>query len=207
MPPALADPSSTTSLTSSTQHRVFAITITGGHECSGTGRRLNVPKRDLIATTSLILEQRRLRIAEDMRDTDALIEELLTYHRRIISENGTETFSAPSGGHDDLVIALSLALWLTENRSLPDPSLPTVLVDRGEIPGIVAMGDGRSSATTEPQHPRKTRCDVEETPPKSPHQTRTNYAREPSPKPGGNNHSHPRSRQRSTRVHSASRFK
>jgi hypothetical protein len=118
--------------------RLFAITITGGHEVNGSGRKLNVPKRDLIATTSLILEQRRLHIAEDMRDTDELIEELLTY-RRIISEHGTETFSAPSGGHDDLVLALSLALWLAENRHLPDPDMWTVNVTRGDIPSIVTM--------------------------------------------------------------------
>ncbi len=120
---------------------LFAITITAGQEVSGGSRKLNVPKRDLIATTSLILEQHRLHIAENMRDTDALIDELLDY-RRITNERGTETYAAASGRHDDLVLALSLALWLTENRSLPDPSLPTVLVDRGEIPGIVAMGEG-----------------------------------------------------------------
>jgi hypothetical protein len=121
--------------------RLFAITITGGHEETHRGRNLNVPKRDLISTTSLILEQRRLRIAEEMDHTEALIEELLTY-RRITSEHGTETYSAPSGRHDDLVIALSLALWLTQNRPLPDPNLPTVYVPRGDIPGIVRMGEG-----------------------------------------------------------------
>lgn len=115
--------------------RVYAITITGGHERSGTGRTLNVPKRDLIATTSLILEQDRLRIAKNMHHTDALLEELLAY-RRIITESGTETYSAPSGGHDDLVLALSLALWLAENQRLPDPDMWTVYVPRGDIPGI-----------------------------------------------------------------------
>lgn len=76
-----------------------------------------------------------------MRDTDALVDELLAY-RRITSERGTETYAAPSGRHDDLLVALALAVWLTENRPIPDPNLPTVFVDRGEIPGIVAMGEG-----------------------------------------------------------------
>jgi hypothetical protein len=94
---------------------MFAITITGGNETTGEHRKPNVPKRDLIGTTSLILEQRRLRIAENMMHTEALIDELLAY-RRTISERGNDTYGAPSGSHDDLVLALSLALWTAENR-------------------------------------------------------------------------------------------
>jgi hypothetical protein len=157
--------------------RVFAITITGGHEPSGTGRRLNIPKRDLIATTSLILEQHRLRIAENMRDTDELIEELLTYPR-IISEHGTDTYTAPSGGHDDLVLALSLALWLAENRPIPNPDMWTCWVDRSNIAGIVTMG---RASTTEPNIRHKPKgTAIDDTPPKSPHQPRSNYSREPA---------------------------
>ena len=59
-----------------------------------------------------------------------------------ISEHGTETYSAPSGRHDDLVLALSLALWLAENRPLPDPDMWTSTFTRGDIPGIVRMGEG-----------------------------------------------------------------
>jgi hypothetical protein len=120
---------------------LFAITITNGHEVSGSNRNLNVPKRDLITTTTLILEQRRLRIAEDMSDTDALVDELLTY-RRTTSERGTDTYSAPSGHHDDRLLALTLAIWLTEHRPAPNPNRRNVYWDRGEIPGIVRMGEG-----------------------------------------------------------------
>lgn len=120
--------------------RLFAITITAGHEASGTDRKL--PKRDLIATTSLILEQGRLHIANNMRHADALIDELLTY-RRLISENGTETYTAPSGRHDDLVLALSLALWLARKRPVnPYLNRSCDVVPRGDIPGIIPMGQG-----------------------------------------------------------------
>jgi Terminase RNaseH-like domain len=120
---------------------LFAITITSGYGVGGGSRDLTVPKRDLVATISLIFEQRRLHIAESMRDTEALLDELLAY-RRTTTERGMDTYSAASGRHDDLVLALSLALWLAENRLMPDPNVPTVFVPRGDIPGIVAMGEG-----------------------------------------------------------------
>jgi Terminase RNaseH-like domain len=95
---------------------LFAITITGGTEVTGRHRDPNVPKRHLISTTSLILEQRRLRIAEKMRHTDTLVDELLAF-RRFISERGSDTYGGSSGSHDDLVFALSLGLWTAENHN------------------------------------------------------------------------------------------
>jgi hypothetical protein len=76
-----------------------------------------------------------------MNDTDALIEELLAY-RRITNDRGTDTYTAAAGSHDDLVLALSLALWLTENRPIRDPNLPAISTPQGDIPGIVTMGEG-----------------------------------------------------------------
>jgi hypothetical protein len=102
---------------------LFAITITGGNEVTGGHRDPHVPKRDLVGTTSLTLEQRRLQITENMRDTDALLDELLAY-RRTISERGNDTYGAASGTHDDLVLALSLALWTAENRRPPARQYP-----------------------------------------------------------------------------------
>jgi hypothetical protein len=97
---------------------IYGITITAGSSLSGTPKDPHVPKKDLIATTIVILEQRRLQIAEPMHDTNALIEELLAY-RRITTDHGHDTYQAASGTHDDLVLALSLALWTAEHKPLP----------------------------------------------------------------------------------------
>jgi hypothetical protein len=97
---------------------LYAITITAGASITGGHKNPHVPKRDLISTTSVILEQRRLRIAENMRDTDALTDELLDY-RRTTTDRGNDTYAAAAGSHDDLVLALSLALWAAENKPLP----------------------------------------------------------------------------------------
>ena len=110
-------------------NRIYAVTITSGATVTGTNGNPHVPKRDLIGITSVILEQRRLRIAENMRDTGALIDELLAF-RRTTTERGNDTYSAASGSHDDLVLALSLALWTAEHRSPP----PRMYASRPQLP-------------------------------------------------------------------------
>jgi hypothetical protein len=97
---------------------LFAITITSGYTVTGDNRNPHVPKEDLISTTSVLLEQNRLRIAASMRHTQNLVDELIDY-RRTTTPRGNETYAAASGKHDDLVLALSLALWTAENRRPP----------------------------------------------------------------------------------------
>jgi hypothetical protein len=101
---------------------IYAITITGGTAVTRRGKRPNVPKSDLISTACVVLEQRRLRVAANMRETETLIDQLLAY-RRTTNERGHDTYAAASGSHDDLVIALALALWTAENKNLvPRPA-------------------------------------------------------------------------------------
>ena len=104
---------------------VYAITITAGDSVTGKPKDPRVPKQDLIATTSVILEQGRLRIATAMRETQTLRDELLSF-KYTPTEHGHHTFGASRGQHDDLVISLSLALWLLEERRIRNPNLPTV---------------------------------------------------------------------------------
>ena len=71
----------------------------------------NVPKRDLIASVQLALEQGELRIARDLREAGALVEELVDV-RKTARESGRDRVGADRvGEHDDLVIALALACW------------------------------------------------------------------------------------------------
>jgi hypothetical protein len=76
-----------------------------------------------------------------MPETSTLIDELLSYHHDL-TEHGNDTYNAGHGQHDDLVLALSLALWLAANRRIRNPNQVNVAWDRGDIPGIVAMGEG-----------------------------------------------------------------
>jgi len=120
---------------------LYAITITAGNNEGGNHKNPNVPKQDLIATTIVHLEQGLLCIANDMPETRTLRDELLSY-RRTTTGHGNDTYGADTGQHDDLVIALSLALWLHKNRRIGYLNTTHSVVPRGEIPGIVPMGDG-----------------------------------------------------------------
>lgn len=112
-------------------NRCYAITITGGTSVGGEGSQLTVPKRDLVTTTQVLLQQRRLRIAPDIPDATTLIDELLAY-RVTISESGHDSYNPwRERDHDDLVLALCLAAWTAENK--PAPYIRSVSVARGRI--------------------------------------------------------------------------
>jgi hypothetical protein len=112
-------------------HDIYAITITGGAAVGGTGYKPTVPKRDLINTTAVLLQQGRLRIASELSDTDQLISELRSYRIKT-SDSGHDRYE-PAGNqdHDDLLLALSLALWLAERKPFRHA---TILRPKGRIP-------------------------------------------------------------------------
>ena len=72
---------------------------------------MNVPKQDLIAGVQMALERRELRIAKKVREAGTLKRELLDV-RMSRRDSGYLRFGADGyGQHDDLVIALALAIW------------------------------------------------------------------------------------------------
>ena len=117
-----------------TQHRppdVYAITITSGTSVGGSGYHCTVPKRDLINTTAVLLQQQRILIAADLPDAKALVHELLSYRIKI-SDSGHDSYGpASSQDHDDLLLALSLALWTAERHPV---CYATLSVPKGRIP-------------------------------------------------------------------------
>ena len=123
---------------------LYAITITGGANITGNHQNPHVPKQDLISTTSVILEQRRLHIAENMRETEALIDELAAF-RRTMTEHGNTMYGAASGSHDDLVLALSLGLWTAENKYPPPRPYQSNINQllRARLPSIAEMAAAR----------------------------------------------------------------
>lgn len=91
-----------------------AVTLTGGNAI-GEPRRgeISVPKRDLVATTKAMLQTGRLRVASRLPDAPVLVRELLAMDVTL-SAAAHDSYGARSGDHDDLVLALSLALWGAE---------------------------------------------------------------------------------------------
>lgn len=79
---------------------LWPIVITGGEKANQHDGRWYVPKRDLIGGLQLLLEKEDLRIAKKLKETGALVRELVDMR----AKQKTET-------HDDLVLATALACW------------------------------------------------------------------------------------------------
>jgi hypothetical protein len=88
-----------------------AVTITGGERESLNGNVWSVPKRDLIAGVQLLLEQGELRIARGLREAGSLVRELLDVRMTMAGGGRMRLGAEGCGEHDDLVIALALAVW------------------------------------------------------------------------------------------------
>jgi len=96
-----------------------AVTITGGERAHQAGPISYVPKRDLIAGVQVLLERGELKIAREMRETGALVRELLDVKMTWSSGSGNLRMGADgSDEHDDLVIALALAVWRAKRRGI-----------------------------------------------------------------------------------------
>jgi hypothetical protein len=89
---------------------VVPVTITSGDRATQSNGTWRVPKRELIAALMVSLQTGQLRIARKLRDAGALVDELMRM-RATFSEAGHERFGASAGAHDDLVVAVALAVW------------------------------------------------------------------------------------------------
>lgn len=93
-------------------------TITAGFK-EGDG---TVPKKDLVGAVQAALQTRRLRFAADLELTPLLEKELETFRVKVTPDRN-ETFAAwREKDHDDLVLALALAVWYGERYGVADPS-------------------------------------------------------------------------------------
>jgi hypothetical protein len=88
----------------------IGILITGGDSTSRDGSIWRVPKINLVSRLQALLHDQRLHIHKDIPDATALVGELQNF-RAEYSDSGYIRFNARSGKHDDLVLALAIALW------------------------------------------------------------------------------------------------
>lgn len=89
---------------------VMPVTMTGGERAKQAGTGWTVPKMELISGLQVLLEQGQLRVAGRLRQTGALVRELVDIKLR---ETATKVTAGAEGAgeHDDLAIALALACW------------------------------------------------------------------------------------------------
>jgi hypothetical protein len=97
----------------------IGVTITAGHEAkiNDTGG-FHVPKKDLIARLQVLLEQSRLKVARSLPEAEILTEEMLAFGSRT-TDSGNEVFgNFKAGSHDDLVLAICVATWYSEQYGI-----------------------------------------------------------------------------------------
>lgn len=109
-------------LFSSIRLKPIRVVITGGEGQRSTGlSRWYVPKSLLISALDARLHTQELKIAPDLAESDVLRDELKDF-RRHVNSAGRTSFEARVGKHDDLVLAVALALWNFVGRSRRKPA-------------------------------------------------------------------------------------
>lgn len=100
------------------QHRVapVPVVITGGALVNQSPAGYRVPKQDLIAALSVEFELQRIKIASGLDLADDLLGELRNFRMETNSATGRTRFDAAAGHHDDLLIAVSLAVWWLQSQ-------------------------------------------------------------------------------------------
>ncbi len=86
-----------------------AITITAGKNVKRVAGGWRVPKRVLVGLLVAAVEGRRLKVAKGLRHGETLVRELRDF-RVIVTSPGRTAYGGASE-HDDLVIAVGLAVW------------------------------------------------------------------------------------------------
>lgn len=94
---------------------ITAVTITGGGESTTKGRAISVAKADLVSSLEVALSSRRLHATTDLALAKDLDKELRAFSYDL-SAAGRPLYKG-RGAHDDLVLALCLALYGAEKGS------------------------------------------------------------------------------------------
>lgn len=90
--------------------KITAVTLTAGSEATRKGHELHLPKMELVDKLRLLMEERRIEVPPTSKEYRALTSELRTFLGTKVAAN-TVTTGAKAGRHDDLVVALGLAIY------------------------------------------------------------------------------------------------
>ncbi len=92
------------------------IHITGGSTVNRDRGVEYVPKRNLVSVVQVALQTDKLKIAEALPEAGTLVRELQDFQVKI-TEAANDTYGAwREGAHDDLVLAVALALYVGKKR-------------------------------------------------------------------------------------------
>jgi hypothetical protein len=113
--------------------RLKPIHITAGASVNHDRGVTYVPKRDLVSAVQVALQTERLKIASGLSEAATLVRELENFQVKI-TDAANDTYGAwREGAHDDLVLAVAMALWVANQPKplMPPPSSSTSPFFRG----------------------------------------------------------------------------
>jgi hypothetical protein len=95
----------------------LGVLITAGTTETREGAICSVPKLTLVSRLQALLHEGRLKIHKELPEAETLVCELQDF-RVEFTAAGHLTFNARSGKHDDLVLALAIAVWRAHGGSM-----------------------------------------------------------------------------------------
>jgi hypothetical protein len=97
---------------------LVGVTITAGDQPGRGAGGLTVPKAHLVGALQAVVQTQRLKVASGLPAGHSLAAEMQAFTRRQNPVTGRNQFAVwRDGAHDDLVLAVALAVWHGESRS------------------------------------------------------------------------------------------
>ncbi|MFA5378422.1 MAG: hypothetical protein WC455_21895 [Dehalococcoidia bacterium] len=72
--------------------------------------KINLPKKDMVASITKVLQERRLKVVAGCENAALFRNELKNFQLKV-SASGYNTYNAAPGQHDDTITAVGLCLW------------------------------------------------------------------------------------------------
>jgi hypothetical protein len=108
--------------------RIRPMMLTAGHQAHMDERGTwLVPKQELVSTLQVLLQARRLQVAQDLSEAETLVQELLNFQMKKPPLANEPLAAWREGPQDDLVLAVAIAAWEGERHPPTRPSRPMVL--------------------------------------------------------------------------------
>jgi hypothetical protein len=92
--------------------------ITNGLSASLDFGNWQVPKKDLVGTLQVLLQEQRLKLAADLSEVPTLVDELMNFRMKPLSPSTDPLLAWRERSQDDLIFALAVAAWWIERGRL-----------------------------------------------------------------------------------------
>src|SRR5262245_56749530 len=107
--------------------QIRATVVTSGHKAVLEEGVWQVPKLELVSLLQIVLQARRLQVAQGLAEAPVLLRELTTFRAKRPAAGDDALADWRTAPHDDLVLAAALAVWHGERHRSTAGFLPYVL--------------------------------------------------------------------------------